>query len=225
MKLNFTNVSTVHNRKKQIYNLFGADFSFMEQQSIVIMPIHERSSSSLLNLISGIEQPTRGKIQRNGIFTGPVGESFYFHRELSGEENIRFICKIYGQDSNKIIKDMKDFAYISKELRQKTKTYPPLLRRKIALSVSLLMKSDIYQFKAAVTHPQANFNANIQARISELAKESTLVIANGDNDLIHKYAKCCVVINAQGQLQHYYDVQSGVEAHKALKEGSQHNAI
>lgn len=219
MRLELINVSKIHNSKQQTYNIRDASMSIREHHGIAILSAKERCANTLLHLIAGIELPTKGKIQREGVFTGPIGEPSYFHRELSGEENIRFICKIYGQNSNQLIKDVNEFASLGKELKQKTKNYSPPLRRKIAISISLLMRSDIYQLKGVLNHPQPNFNASIQNKLAELAKKATFIVTAGDHNFLRKYASSSVVIDAQGYLKNFSDVQSGIEAHKALKKG------
>ncbi|PWQ98699.1 ABC transporter ATP-binding protein [Leucothrix arctica] len=220
MKLEFLNVSKIHNRKRQTYDLNEVCTSFVEQKSVAILSVYERSSKSLLKLISGIEQPTRGSIIREGIFTSLIGDSSYFHREMSGEENIRFICKLYGQETNKVIHEIKEFAEIKKELKQKAKSYTPVLRRKIAISTSLLMKSDIYQLNGGLHHPQPKFNNKIQSKLMELTTQSTIVVTAGNPDILKKYASCSVVIDHEGRLQSFNDVQSGIEALKVLKKDS-----
>lgn len=215
MRFELINVSKIHNRKQQTYNLRDANIRIEEQNGVAILPAHERSANALLHLISGIELPTKGKILRSGVFTGPIGDPSYFHRDLSGEENIRFICKIYGQNANDIIKEVNEFASLGKDLKKKAKSYAPPLRRKIAIATSLLMKSDIYLLKGPLNHPQPNFNAKIQARLAELAKQATFIVTAGDHNFLSKYANSSVFIDAQGYLTYFSDVQSGIDAQKA----------
>jgi capsular polysaccharide transport system ATP-binding protein len=217
MKLDFLNVSKVHDRKKQVYDVLEGNVSFPQNKNTAILSKHGRSSVALLNLISGIDQPTRGLIKREGLFTGVIGDPGYFHRDLSGEQNIRFICKIYGQDPNKVIEDVKKITGLGKELKQKTKSYPLPLKRKIALSTSLMMKSDVYQLKGVLNHPQAKFNNDIQTRLQEIAEEATLILATEDTKTLNKYADAAVVIDTEGRLETFSDLASGIEAHKALK--------
>jgi capsular polysaccharide transport system ATP-binding protein len=220
MKLEFLNVSKIHNRKRQTYDLHEVSVSFAEQKSVAILSVHERSTNSLLKLVSGIEQPTKGSIKRDGTFTSPIGEASYFNREMSGEENIRFICKLYGQDTNQVLNEIKELAEIKKELKQKVKNYTPTLRRKIAISTSLSIKSDIYQLNGELHHPQPKFNNKIQSKLMELTTQSTIVVTAGNPDILKKYASCSVVIDHNGHLQTFNNVQSGIEALKALKKDS-----
>lgn len=225
MKLEFINVSKINNRKKQTYHLLEAEANFAERECVAVLATHEKSTTTLLNLISGIEQPTRGKIKREGIFTGPIGDATYYHRDLSCEESIRFICKIYGQDSSRVIKDIKEFASVGKELKQKFKDHSPAVKRKIAISTSLLINSDVYQIKGPLNHPQPGFNTYIHNRLDELAKKATLILATTDKAFLNKYAHRAIVINTQGRLQEFSDLQSGIDAHAALKKGKKQNVI
>lgn len=217
MKIEFVDVSHIYDRKRQVYNLNEVNFSIPEGKNIAVLSAHVRSSTSLLNLISGIQHPTRGIVKREGIFTGVVDEATYFHRELSGEENIRFISKLYGQNSNQVINDVKEFASLGKELRQKTKNYAPPVRRKITIATALMMKADSYQLKSILNHPNQGFNKRIQNRLNDLAKSAKLIVASEKTNLITKYADTAIVINKQGHLQLFHDLQSGIEAHQALK--------
>lgn len=217
MRLELLNTSMINNSKQQTYDLLNASLNIVEGKNIALLSAYGRSSTCLLNLISGIEHPTKGKVLRKGIFSGPIGDPSYFHRELSGEENIRFICKIYGHKSNQVIKEINEFAGLGRELKQKAKAYNPDLRRKIAISASLLMKSDIYQLKGALNHPQQEFNMKIQKKLEDISKHSTLIVVAADPNLLQKYADCSVLIDSHGYLKYFDDVQSGIEAHKALK--------
>lgn len=219
MKLELINVSKIHNSKQQTYDIRNANLTLAEGKNIALLSAYGRSSISLLNLISGIEHPTKGKVLRKGIFSAPIGDPSYFHRELSGEENIRFICKIYGQKSNQVLKEINEFASLSIELKQKAKAYNPDLRRKIAISASLIMKSDIYQLRGALNHPQQDFNMKIQKKLEDISKHSTLIVVAADQNLLQKYAERSILIDSQGCLKYFDDVQSGIEAHKALSKG------
>lgn len=215
MKLELINVSKISNRKRREYSLQDVNLSLIDHKNTVILSAHEHSSNALLNLIAGVEKATRGKIIRDGIFTGPTGDPAYFHRELSGEENVRFICKLYGQNSNIVLREIREHTKLAKELKQKTKNYTPLIRRKIAISTSLLMESDIYQLKGKLVHPDTDFNSWIQNRILKLSRNSMLLSTN-DPDFIQDHAQQALTINPQGYLQSFSNVQSGIDTYNSF---------
>ncbi|RVU83397.1 hypothetical protein EOL70_16865 [Leucothrix sargassi] len=225
MKLDFQKVFKIHDRKKQQYSLREVTTSFKEQENVAIMAVNDRSSNAMLRLIAGIEAPTRGVIKRDGVFTGVVGESNYFHAELTGEANIRFICKIYGQDANQVIDEVIKFAGLKNELKQKTKSYNTHLRRKIAISISLLIESDTYLLSGALHYPQKPFHNKVQEKLAELSEQAAIIISTNDQNLMKQYATTSIVIDNNGYLQCFDDIQSGIDAHTALKEASKRHAI
>jgi len=196
--------------------LQDANLVITKHQHLAVFSSNENSKSALLKLIAGIEQPTRGKIIRSGVFTSVMGNAEYFHRELSGEENIHFISKIYGQNGKKIIKEVKDFAELGKELKTKTKDYPPSIKRKIGISVSLLMHSDLYQLKGKLVHPDKSFNSKIQNKIKDLTKHATIIVID-NMEFARKYAEGSVVIDPQGFFKFFDDFKTGLEEHNKLK--------
>lgn len=218
MKLVFNNISKIHKRKQQTYNLRDVSYSFTESRNVAVLSTHERSAVAFINLISGIEQPTRGSITRQGLFTGSIGNATFFHRELTGEENIRFICKLYGQDANKTITEVRAFAGLNNDLKQKTKTYNPLTKRKIAISTSLFIKSDVYQITTPLNHPHKSFSENVDRKLVELSSQATLVLSTTDKNILEKHAQCSIVLDSQGKLSQFDDLTSGINAQTAQKQ-------
>jgi capsular polysaccharide transport system ATP-binding protein len=216
----FKDVSKLHNRKKQHYNLLDINCSFDDQKNVGILAAHERCSTSLLKLISGVEQPTRGSILRDGLFLGPIGDATLLNRDLSAEENIRFICKIYGQNTKNVIHVIKEMSGLNKELRQKVKTYSPSIKRKLAISLTLSMKSDAYQITGPIQHPDTLFNENIEHRLAEIANTSTLFIASENRSILSKFAECSVVIDNLGRLRKFDTLAAGIDAQTALKQAT-----
>ena len=66
--------------------------------------------STLIRLISGAEPPTLGKIERNMSVSWPLAFSGGFQGSLTGTDNVRFICRIYGVDFESRLQFVKEFS-------------------------------------------------------------------------------------------------------------------
>jgi capsular polysaccharide transport system ATP-binding protein len=210
MKLEFQKVCHIHDRKKQIYNLLDVDITIQET-STAILSTQSRSAKALLKLISGIEVPTRGRVIRSGGFSPPINEISYFHKALSGEQNINFIARIYGQNPAQLIEKVKKFARLNNELKQKTETYSLLLKRKIILSTNILMQFDVYQLSGPITHPQNQFNNKLQKKLTEISENSYLIIASNNKDFLNKYAKSALIIDKTGRAELSNSLNDGLK--------------
>lgn len=226
MRLELQHTYKIYHRKKQVYDLFDANITFSGNDSIAVLAQEERSSTSFLRLIAGIDAPTRGKIIRDGAFSIPIGEDSYFHRELSAEENIRFIAKIYGQNQQTLLEKVKNFTNLSKELKEKTKKCPSTLKRKIALATSLLIEADYYQLYSPIKEqPQPKFQKKVQNRLKRIAKQACLFAVSENQQFLKQHTQSAVVIDSQGRITFYEDLDEGIAKHKQLKQDNTTNAV
>ena len=59
--------------------------------------------STLLGMIAGIVRPDSGRILRHGAISWPLGLGGSFHAQLTGAQNVRFVARIYGIDTEALI--------------------------------------------------------------------------------------------------------------------------
>ena len=56
--------------------------------------------STLLGMVAGTVQPDAGEIRRHASISWPLGFSGSFHPDLTGAQNVRFVARIYGVDTD-----------------------------------------------------------------------------------------------------------------------------
>ena len=78
--------------------------------SIALLGRNGAGKSSLLKMIAGTMRPTSGRIEISGNVSWPVGFAGSFHADLTGLQNIRFVARIYGVDSDALEAFVRDFS-------------------------------------------------------------------------------------------------------------------
>ena len=77
--------------------------------------------STLIRLISGAESPTSGTIKRGMSISWPLAFSGAFQGTLTGMDNLRFICRVYGTDIEQAIPRVQEFSELGAYLYEPVK--------------------------------------------------------------------------------------------------------
>ena len=85
--------------------------------------------STLIRLIGGVELPTHGHIERDMSVSWPVGLNGGVGGSMTGNDNIRFIGRIYDRPFRSLREFVDDFAELGKYLAEPVRTYSPACGR------------------------------------------------------------------------------------------------
>jgi len=91
---------------------------FPEKSCVALLGRNGTGKSTLMKMIAGTLDPTKGTITRQGSVSWPVGFAGSFHPELSGAQNARFIARVYGCDTEELVEFVQDFAELGPSLYQ-----------------------------------------------------------------------------------------------------------
>src|SRR3546814_19702193 len=82
----------------------------------------------MIRLISGSEKPNSGTISRSMSVSWPLAFSGGFQGTLTGLDNLRFICRIYGRKWREHVAFIDDFTELGRFLREPVGTYSSGMR-------------------------------------------------------------------------------------------------
>ena len=85
-------------RSGPVHVLRDLDLTVRRGERVGILGRNGSGKSTLIRLVSGAEFPSSGLVERHMSVSWPLAFGGAFQGSLTGLDNLRFICRIYGTD-------------------------------------------------------------------------------------------------------------------------------
>ena len=190
----------------------SANFGALE--SIGILGRNGAGKSTLLRIIGGAEMPDCGEIVHKGRVSWPIGFGGGFNGSLSGEENCRFVARIYNAPVDQIVDDTREFAEIGKYFYAPVRTYSSGMRARLAFGLSMAIEFDIYLVDEITAVGDKLFREKCQKAFADRESRACLVMVSHSMATLKTYCRRCALLE-DGKLEMYDSVDEAVEAYEA----------
>lgn len=195
--------------------LDDVSLSFPHGQNVGILGRNGAGKSTLLRLIAGVEMPDAGSITRRGRISWPLGFSGGFNGSLSGEENCRFVSRIYGEDVDRVTEYTQDFAELGKYFQMPVRTYSSGMRARLAFGLSMAIDFSVYLVDEVTAVGDKRFKTKCRKAFSDRRERSTLIMVSHDLKTVDEYCDRCFLLQ-DGDLYAYEDMKQAKAAYEAM---------
>jgi ABC-type polysaccharide/polyol phosphate transport system ATPase subunit len=171
--------------------------------------------STLVRLISGAEPPTLGKIDRTMSVSWPLAFSGGFHGSLTGADNVRFICRIYGVDFEPRFQFVKEFSELGIYIDEPVMNYSSGMKARLAFAISMTIDFDCYLIDEVLAVGDARFRERCRIELFEKRADKAMLIVSHS----HRYLKgTCdrFLLFREGAIEEHDDFEEVYFQYKAL---------
>lgn len=193
--------------------LAGVSAVFPPRVNYGILGRNGAGKSTLMRLLSGVEPPDSGRIIRKGRISPPLGFSGGVSPNLSGEENCRFVARIYGEDIDYITSFAREFADIGPYFNEPVKTYSSGMRSRLIFGLSMAIGFDVYLVDESTAVGDWSFKAKAQAAFDERRKTSSLFVVSHSFKTIESLCDRCAILK-DGHLTFFDSVADAKAAYE-----------
>ena len=193
----------------------GITATLPPNQSVALLGRNGAGKSTLMQMVAGSEQPDSGRIEIGGTISWPVGYGGSFHADLSAAQNVRFIARVYGVDTEELEDFVRDFAELGGHWWMPVRTYSSGMRARLAFGTSLGIGFDRYLVDEATATGDASFRAKSRAVFLDRMRTAGALVVTHSMGEVREYCTSAMVLH-NGKLRHYADIEEGISVHERL---------
>ena len=198
--------------RKHVLNAVTLTF---ERRNIAVIGQNGAGKSTLLRLIAGAERPDRGRIVTAGRVSWPLGFSGGFNGSTTGVDNTRFISRIYGQDTDRILEFVREFSELGAFFAMPVSTYSSGMRARLAFAISMAISFDWYLVDEITEVGDDRFKEKCRAAFKEKLVEARILMVPHSVETLRSYCDMAALVHG-GDITLYDDIEEGIAAHQKL---------
>lgn len=203
-------VKEYHTRSGLVRVLDRVNLTVRPGQQLGILGRNGAGKSTIVRLISGTELPTSGTVRRTMSVSWPLAFGGAFQGTLTGYDNLRFICRVYGVDPVDRIGFVEEFSELGIYLREPVKTYSSGMRARLAFAISMTVDFDCYLIDEVIAVGDARFHEKCMIELFEKRADRAKVIVSHNPHYIRAHCHSAAVL-AGGRLTSFDDVDQAFE--------------
>ena len=131
----------------------------------------------------------------------PLAFGGAFQGTLTGLDNLRFICRIYGVDPQDKVEFVEQFSELGLYLREPVKSYSSGMRARLAFAISMVIDFDCFLIDEIIAVGDARFHEKCNEELFVKRGDRAMIIVSHDAHYIRQHCTRAAVLK-NGRLHH-----------------------
>ncbi len=184
---------------KEHHALKGINMTIRQGECVGIIGTNGSGKSTILKIITGVLNPTRGNVEVNGRISALLELGAGFNSEYNGIENVYLNGTMIGFSEKEIdekLESILEFADIGDYVYQPVKTYSSGMFVRLAFAVAINIDPEILIVDEALSVGDVFFQAKCYHKFEEFKEMGkTIVFVSHDLSSISKYCDRVILLN------------------------------
>jgi capsular polysaccharide transport system ATP-binding protein len=190
--------------------LSDVNFSLEPGRNIGILGRNGAGKSTLIRLISGAERATSGRIRRGMRVSWPLAFGGAFQAHLTGLDNLKFVCRVYGVDYKPLIAFVEEFTELGIYFREPVMHYSHGMLTRLAFALSMAIEFDCFLIDEAMVVGDVRFHERCHSELFQKRKDRAFILVTHDASVIKLYCERASVLH-EGRLLAFPTVDAAYE--------------
>jgi capsular polysaccharide transport system ATP-binding protein len=198
--------------KREVFR--DVSFQLKRGENLGILGRNGAGKSTLIRLISGAESPTSGTVRRGMRVSWPLAFSGAFQRNLTGLDNLKFVCRIYDVDYRPLVPFVEQFTELGVYFREPVAHYSSGTLTRLAFALSMAIEFDCFLIDEAMVVGDVRFHERCHVELFHKRKDRAFILVTHDASVIKLYCKNACVLH-EGHLLPFPSVDAAYDFYQA----------
>jgi len=211
--IRFQNVKkTYHTRHGLNHVLKNANLTIQPGEKVGILGRNGAGKSTTIRLLSGAELPTAGHIERKMSVSWPLAFGGAFQGALTGRDNTKCICRIYGRNIADAIEYVQDFSELGRYFDEPVNNYSSGMAARLAFALSMSIEFDCFLIDEVMHVGDQRFHEKCQIELYEKRADRSHVIVSHDEGFVREHCERAYVLK-DGEILSFDHVDEAISFH------------
>ncbi|KQS53773.1 hypothetical protein ASG17_14780 [Brevundimonas sp. Leaf363] len=180
---------------------------FYRGANTAVLGMNGAGKSTLMRLIGGVERPDKGEIIKDVKISSPMGIGSGYSGNLTGAENLKFVCRLFELDLQETTDFVRDFADLGPYFYEPTSTYSSGMRSRLNFAISMSIDFQVYLIDEGLSAGDASFRRKCQDAFARRKSRSDLIMTSHNMSTIRDFCTTAVVLD-EGQVVPFQDLDA-----------------
>ena len=209
--ISIENVTKVYRTRKGPHTVLdGVSFQLERGRNLGILGRNGAGKSTLIRMISGAEMPTSGRIRREMSVSWPLAFGGAFQPHMTGLDNLKFVCRIYGVDYRPKVEFVEEFTELGVYFREPVFHYSHGMLTRLDFALSMAIEFDCFLIDEAMVVGDARFHERCHVEMFGKRKDRAFILVTHDANVIKLYCERASVLH-EGKLHPFDTVDAAYD--------------
>jgi capsular polysaccharide transport system ATP-binding protein len=171
--------------------------------------------STLIRLLAGAIQPSSGRIERQMSVSWPLAFGGAFQTHLTGLDNLKFVCRVYGVDYKPLVPFVEDFTELGVYFREPVYHYSNGMVTRLAFALSMAIEFDCFLIDEVMVVGDKRFHDRCHEELFRKRKDRAFILVSHDANAIKMYCERACVLH-EGRLHDFDSVDAAYAFYEAM---------
>jgi capsular polysaccharide transport system ATP-binding protein len=219
-------VKDVHKRYKTKHGmgpwvLTGVSFVIPKNVNVGLIGANGAGKSTLLRIIAGVDEPTRGTVERHCRVSWPMGLAGGLQPLMTGRQNAKFACRIHGQEDDvaERLAAIQEFAEIGAAFDEPISTYSSGMKARLKFAISVAFDFEVYISDELTAVGDRAFKQKAKQTFADLVDRAGLIMVSHQEGVLQEFCQAGILL-ADGGAQWYDDISEAMKVYEASQDAS-----